>query len=130
MGGLIAEKLEPADVLTLVGELGSGKTTLIQGILQGLGVEDRVQSPSFILVRTYQARLGAKHVDLYRLDTPGVDDLHLDEIFDDDGVMLVEWAERAREYPGVVSKIEISFDSENSDHRIITITGPLERRLA
>lgn len=129
LGGLISEELEPGDVLALTGELGSGKTTLIQGIMRGLGFKNRVQSPSFILVRTYEARLQVKHVDLYRLDSAAVDELHLDEIYDEKGIMLVEWAERADGYPGTVSNIEIIFDAERPDSRRIIVTGPLEERL-
>ncbi|MBN2379562.1 tRNA (adenosine(37)-N6)-threonylcarbamoyltransferase complex ATPase subunit type 1 TsaE [candidate division WOR-3 bacterium] len=121
--------LKPGDVLGFVGPLGSGKTTLIQGIMKGLGVDDRVQSPSFILARTYQACFTVKHVDLYRLDPGEVEDLYLEEIFDEEGIMLVEWAERASYLPGIVSNIKIDFIEDWYDGRRIVLTGSVSERL-
>ncbi len=129
LGSRIAKGLKPGDVLALYGELGSGKTTLIQGILSGLGFADRVQSPSFIIARTYDTVPRVKHVDLYRLETGAADSLHLEEIFDDDSVMLVEWAERASWFPGVVSKVEIRFVDGRPDERCIEIEGAIEERM-
>lgn len=129
LGGIIAQVIHPGDVIALSGDLGAGKTTLIQAIIRGLGVSDRVQSPSFILVRTYEGKFVIKHVDLYRLEGGTVDDLHLEEIFNPGGVMLVEWSERASWLPGRVSTININFTPDASDNRIITISGPLSRGL-
>jgi len=130
LGRRMARSVRAGDVLALKGELGSGKTTLIQGIIEGLGVGEKVQSPSFVLVRTYQADFEIKHVDLYRLDTQGVDGLHLEEIYSEDGVMLVEWADHAGWLPGVVSRIEMVFVPDDPLHRRITVTGPILKRLA
>jgi tRNA threonylcarbamoyladenosine biosynthesis protein TsaE len=130
LGRRIARSIRSGDVLALKGELGSGKTTLIQGIIEGLGVAERVQSPSFVLVRTYHADFEVKHVDLYRLDPQGVDGLHLEEIYSEDGVMLVEWSDHADWLPGVVSRIEMVFVPDNPLHRRITISGPIQKRLA
>jgi len=129
LGERIAEVLEPGDVLGISGELGAGKTVLIQGLAAGLGAEGRVQSPSFVLVRTYRARLPIKHVDLYRLDERGVAELHLAELYDPAGVMLVEWAERADYLPGAVSTIRIQFVGADDMKRHIGILGALEARL-
>lgn len=129
LGKRIAQRIQAGDVLALKGELGSGKTTMIQGIIEGLGVDQRVQSPSFVLVRSYQSDFEIKHVDLYRLDQAGVDGLHLEEIYSEDGVMLVEWSEHAGWLPGRVSCIQIGFCSNNPLHRWVTISGPIQKRL-
>jgi tRNA threonylcarbamoyladenosine biosynthesis protein TsaE len=92
--------LRPGDVILLQGELGTGKTTLTQGIGAGLKVREPVKSSSFVLVNEYHGRLSAYHADLFRLTDPGeVFDLALEENALD-GVLVVEWPERAwRELP-------------------------------
>lgn len=129
LGMRIAKVIQAGDTLAFEGELGSGKTTIIQGIIRGLGVDDRVQSPSFTLVRTYRARFQIKHVDLFRLQGAEVDALHLEEIYDEDGVMLVEWADHAFWLPGLVSNVEIRFLPADPDRRLLFITGAIEARL-
>jgi tRNA threonylcarbamoyl adenosine modification protein YjeE len=83
--------------VTLSGELGAGKTTLVQAICQGYGVTSEVTSPTFTLVQEYSApRSPVYHVDLYRLDrSDQLDALGWDEIVSDRALLLVEWAERA-----------------------------------
>lgn len=130
VGGRLAPYLRPGDVLALEGTLGSGKTTLIQGMMRELGVRDRVQSPSFVLVRTYQAKFTVKHVDLYRLDPRDVEGLYLEEVYEEEGIMFVEWAERTDSLPGTVSRIQISFVPTDSEDRRIQLEGPLEKRLS
>lgn len=91
LGGLAQE----ADVFLLVGELGTGKTCLVQGIARGLDVSEYAFSPSFVILREYHGRLPLYHVDLYRLDrTEEIADLGLEEYFFGDGVCVVEWAEK------------------------------------
>jgi tRNA threonylcarbamoyladenosine biosynthesis protein TsaE len=130
LGSKLAKVLLPGDVVALYGELGSGKTTLIQGILSGLGYSGRVQSPSFIIARTYETNPRIKHVDLYRLEEGAVDALHLEEIFEPEGVMLVEWAQRSTWFPGEASKVTIRFAQESDDERVINIEGPIEERMS
>jgi tRNA threonylcarbamoyladenosine biosynthesis protein TsaE len=130
LGKRMARGIRAGDVLALKGELGSGKTTLIQGIIEGLGVGERVQSPSFVLVRTYQADFEVKHVDLYRLDPADADGLHLEEIYSEKGVMLVEWSDHAGWLPGALSRVEMVFVADDPLHRRITVTGPIQKRLA
>ena len=89
--------LSPGDVVALVGELGGGKTTLVKGIVQGLGVTDRraVKSPTFSLVHTYEGRMPVYHFDAYRLeDTQEMLDIGSDEMISGDGVAIVEWADK------------------------------------
>jgi len=95
-GAALASRLRPADVVTLGGPLGAGKTTLARGILRALGHEGEVPSPSFAILQPYDALTPpVVHVDLYRIESPDeLDELGLDEALGD-GVLLVEWAERA-----------------------------------
>ena len=83
-------------MVLLIGNLGAGKTTLAKGIVNGLGAAapDEVSSPTFTLIHEYgEGRV--YHVDLYRLDEPReVATLGLDEIFERDGLVLIEWGER------------------------------------
>ncbi len=84
-------------VVTIAGDLGAGKTTLVQAICAGYGVEQPVTSPTFALVHEYDSPRGpVRHLDLYRLDRPGdLDSIGWDEIVRDDALVLVEWPERA-----------------------------------
>jgi tRNA threonylcarbamoyladenosine biosynthesis protein TsaE len=84
-------------VVTITGELGAGKTTLVQAICAGYGVTDHVTSPTFALVHEYDApRSPVHHLDLYRLDRPDqLDALGWDELVTARAVVLIEWPERA-----------------------------------
>jgi tRNA threonylcarbamoyladenosine biosynthesis protein TsaE len=94
VGEAVAPLLRPRDAVVLTGELGAGKTTFVQGVARGLGVDDQVVSPTFTLVREYQGRLGVAHVDVYRLQRmQDVVDLGLEELGDGEDVLLVEWGD-------------------------------------
>jgi tRNA threonylcarbamoyl adenosine modification protein YjeE len=84
-------------LVTITGELGAGKTTLVQAICAGYGVTDEVTSPTFALVHEYQApRSPVHHLDLYRLERPDqLDEIGWDELVSARAVVLVEWPERA-----------------------------------
>lgn len=93
VGAAVAAHLRPGDVVALAGELGAGKTCLVQGVARALGVEAAVTSPTFVLVKTYAGRLRLVHVDVYRLDRlQDVIDLG-DEVFAPDAVTMVEWGD-------------------------------------
>jgi len=94
LGERIAGRLPEKCVVLLSGNLGAGKTTMAKGIAKGLGIEpDEVSSPTFTLIHEYSNRL--YHVDLYRLDDArSVARLGLDELFDRNAVVLIEWGER------------------------------------
>ena len=96
LGERLARELPPRGVVLLIGNLGAGKTTLAKGIVNGLGAAaaDEVSSPTFMLIHEYgEGRV--YHVDLYRLDDPReVATLGLDEIFERDALVLIEWGER------------------------------------
>jgi tRNA threonylcarbamoyladenosine biosynthesis protein TsaE len=102
LGAYLGALLQPGQVVCLQGELGVGKTCLVQGIGQGLGIEGPIRSPSFTLVNEHAAAsrdVRLFHVDLYRLDRPVADALAigLDEYLYGDGICVIEWAERAQE---------------------------------
>lgn len=115
LGRKIGSKLKPRDILALYGTLGAGKTTLIQGIAQGLGVKDYVTSPTFILINEYQGSCPFYHVDLYRLnDEAEIEDLGILEYFEKDGVCVIEWAEKMEELlPKYTKQIKIELVDEN-----------------
>lgn len=95
-GRKLAAVLKAGDVITLSGPLSAGKTTLVRGLLAGLGYKGEVPSPSFALVQPYEMlKPPVWHVDLYRIEDPSeLDELGLDDVADD-GALLVEWPEHA-----------------------------------
>jgi tRNA threonylcarbamoyladenosine biosynthesis protein TsaE len=94
LGRRIADVLRPGDLVVLTGPLGAGKTTLVQGIGAGLGVDGPVVSPTFVIARVHRGgRVPLVHVDAYRLGSvEEVDDLDLDAVLED-SVTVVEWGE-------------------------------------
>jgi tRNA threonylcarbamoyladenosine biosynthesis protein TsaE len=94
LGASLAPMLVPGDVISLNGDLGAGKTVLVQGVVAALGAPGRVTSPTFTIVHEYRARFPVVHVDVYRLDSfQEVLDLGFEEFFDPGAIMLVEWGE-------------------------------------
>ncbi|MDA8096776.1 MAG: tRNA (adenosine(37)-N6)-threonylcarbamoyltransferase complex ATPase subunit type 1 TsaE [Desulforudis sp.] len=114
IGRDLGRLLQPGDIICLYGQLGAGKTALAQGVALGLGIEGPVTSPTFILINEYQGRLPLYHFDAYRLK--GAADFALlgyEEYFYDEGVALVEWADRVTEVlPRERLDIEIKPDGE------------------
>ncbi|MGH9379184.1 MAG: tRNA (adenosine(37)-N6)-threonylcarbamoyltransferase complex ATPase subunit type 1 TsaE [Thermoanaerobaculia bacterium] len=98
LGERLAHELVPGGILLLSGALGAGKTTLVQGVAAGLGLDPKeIQSPSYTLVREHAGPRGRLvHIDLYRLGSREADALGLDEILDGPGVKAVEWPDRLR----------------------------------
>jgi len=121
--GLAAQWGVPVTIL-LIGELGAGKTTLAKGLAAGFGAArpEEVSSPTFPLIHEYGDPVTVYHVDLYRLDEPRqVATLGLDEIFERDGVVLIEWGER---FPRLLpaERIEIRIRHLDGDEREIEVT--------
>jgi tRNA threonylcarbamoyladenosine biosynthesis protein TsaE len=98
----LAERLEPGDVVTVAGELGSGKTTFVRGACRALGVTDVVTSPTFTVGHRYHGRVDVSHLDLYRF--AGVSSAEWGDLepYFDDAVVFVEWPEAAGEDLGDV----------------------------
>jgi tRNA threonylcarbamoyladenosine biosynthesis protein TsaE len=96
LGARIAACLSVGDAVALQGELGAGKTTLARAILEALGVEEEVPSPTFTLVQYYETpRLAVRHYDLYRIENAAeMEELGLEEALNE-GAALIEWPERA-----------------------------------
>ena len=95
LGKRLAGRLRSGDVVALTGDLGTGKTVLVQGICAGLGVQEPVTSPTFTLVQEYRGTVPVAHIDFYRLHAPGdIAGLDPDGIFESGAVVLIEWAER------------------------------------
>lgn len=98
-GERLAQDLSSGDVVALVGPLGSGKTCLAQGICCGLEVTDYVTSPSFTIVNEYRGRLPVYHFDLFRVHDPAeLFELGYEEYFYGNGVCIIEWAEKIRDF--------------------------------
>jgi tRNA threonylcarbamoyladenosine biosynthesis protein TsaE len=119
-GEKLACELPSRGVVLLIGNLGAGKTTLAKGIAKGLGAADpeQVSSPTFTLIHEYSPRLF--HIDLYRLDEEReVETLGLDEIFEKDALVLIEWGEK---FPRLMpaDRIEIRLEPMSNDTRKIT----------
>lgn len=123
----LAELVGPGDLIVLSGDLGAGKTAFTQGFAAGLGVEEQVISPTFILARSYQGRLELNHLDVYRIgDLEATRDLALPELLDSGGVTLIEWGDTI--YPMLPTdllEVRLSFGEEDDDRTIeIRCIGP------
>lgn len=99
LGVRLGELLDPGDLICLIGDLGAGKTTLVQGIAQGWGTLDAVSSPTFVLVNQYRRPDGSclYHMDAYRMASAWeAEDLDLDRMIET-GPLIIEWPERIQE---------------------------------
>ena len=134
IGGKLASQLTTGGVVLLHGDLGSGKTTFVQGIADALLVEQPVTSPTFTILNTYPLAHSfltqLVHIDLYRVQHQHqIDPLDLLSLMNDPTVlMLVEWPERLHwEWPNVLG--ELYFASEEMHHHTITIEGDIAESL-
>ena len=121
LGEKLSQQLPTQAVVLLIGDLGAGKTTLAKGIVKGLGAAEPedVSSPTFTLIHEYGPKV--YHVDLYRLDEEReVATLGLEEIFEKDAVVLIEWGER---FPGLIPTrhMEIRLEEKSGNVRQITV---------
>lgn len=116
-GSLLAACLERGDVVALAGDLGAGKTHLVQGVARSLGVDDPVTSPTFNILLVHPGVLPLYHFDLYRLDDEAqLEDIGFYETLEADGVSFIEWGDR---FP----------DALPADHLLVVIerTGETDR---
>ena len=96
IGSTIAESLKPGDIIYLDGELGAGKTTLVRGILKGMGYKGIVPSPTYTLLELYEVgNYSVAHFDLYRLQNPReLEEIGMRDYLDGSTILLIEWPER------------------------------------
>lgn len=132
-GEQLGKLLIGGEVIELVGDVGSGKTTLVKGLARGLAVDDEVQSPSFTISRVYSARDGLTlaHYDFYRLSDPGIMTHELEETERDDKVVTVlEWGGVVEGVlPGDRLIIKLETTSESSRKLTINGLGPKSQEL-
>lgn len=132
LGSRLAMAVEPGLVVGLVGDLGAGKTRLVRAVATVLGADPAsVNSPTFVLIQRYDARMPIFHFDTYRLrDADEFADLGPEEYFSAGGVCFVEWANRVEEtLPLDCLRIEITPTGETSRTFRLTATGPASRRV-
>lgn len=128
LGQRFATGLEPGILINLSGDLGSGKTTFVRGLLRGLGFNGRVRSPTFAIVEPYeQSRLSLYHFDFYRLNgSRELLDSGLLEMFGTDAVCIVEWPEKAS---GILPEadMDIFFHIDRTGGRTASLDGNTPR---
>ena len=124
IGKKIASKLKGNEIILLFGELGSGKTTLSQGLIKGLGYEGWPRSPSFVIVKEYKVKYKIQHMDFYRLDDlASLLGFGIEDYLNMDSIKIIEWPEIGMELMNKeYLKINIS-ETKSNDIRIINITS-------
>lgn len=124
-GKRIGETAEAGSVITLIGDLGVGKTVFTQGLAAGLGITEPVNSPTFTIVQIYEGgRLPFYHFDVYRIgDVSEMDEIGYEDCFYGEGVCLIEWADLISEIlPEKYTRVTISKDLEKGfDYRKILL---------
>lgn len=127
LGKKIGESVRPGTVISLVGDLGAGKTVFTQGVAAGLGICEPVNSPTFTIMQIYESgRLPFYHFDVYRIgDIEEMEEIGYEDCFYGEGVCLVEWADLIQELlPQELCRITIEKDLEKGfDYRRITVEG-------
>ena len=125
LGQRIGLEALPGQVYTLIGDLGVGKTVFTQGVADGLGITEPVNSPTFTIVQIYEeGRMPFYHFDVYRIgDVEEMEEIGYEDCFYGDGVSLIEWSQLIEEIlPEHVTEITIEKDLEKGfDYRTITI---------
>lgn len=117
LGEKLGKTLKQGDVIALIGDLGTGKTCLTQGIARAVGIapNEIVSSPSYILINEYNGTIPIYHIDLYRLEnSEEIAELGLSEYVEGDGICIIEWAERMADVlPDTCIKIHITLGETN-----------------
>lgn len=122
-GRRLAQRLHPGDCLLLIGELGAGKTTLVQGLAEGLGLDAReIISPTFVLIREHEGKIPLYHIDAYRIQDPKeLLEVGLAEYLERPGITVIEWGEKLREVVAH-NAIEIRLEMLEGSRRRIRLT--------
>ncbi len=115
-GRKLAAQLQEKDVVFIFGDLGAGKTCLVKGIVEGLGISNEyVRSPTFSIINKYAGKMPVYHLDFYRLDRAmDIEELGIEEFCGEEGITLIEWPERVLEFlPQKRWEIKIDILGEN-----------------
>lgn len=131
LGIKLGQSLVAGSILLLEGDLGSGKTTLVQGIGEGLGITESVVSPTFTLINEYtQGRLPLYHLDLYRLQSKEVPQLNLESYWNGVeyplGIVAIEWAERLVVKPQIYLQLYLTYENQQRQVDFFNFGGTLE----
>jgi len=120
LGAHLAKLLKPGDIVCLFGDLGTGKTTLVKGMAKGLKInEAKVHSPTFVLMNSYEGKVPLFHFDFYRLDDiQQIGLIGYDEFLYDDGIAVVEWAEKLKSLTPK-EYLHVQLKHKTDDHRSI-----------
>lgn len=122
-----AKQLNKGDVVALFGGLGAGKTAFVRGLARGLGIDEYINSPTFVILNEYQGRLPLYHFDMYRiLDGEALYDIGYYDYIDADGICAIEWSENILNYlPKQYYQVELlrqqDTQLENADCRLVRI---------
>lgn len=126
LGRKIGQEAQPGQIYTLIGDLGVGKTVFTQGLAEGLGITEPVNSPTFTIVQIYEeGRMPFYHFDVYRIgDVEEMEEIGYEDYFYGEGICLIEWANLIEEIlPEHYTEIVIEKDLEKGfDYRRITVT--------
>ena len=131
-GRVLARVLQPGSVVGLVGELGAGKTHLVQAIADAMQVRgDLVNSPTFVLIQEYSGTIDLCHIDAYRLaDADEFLELGADELLGADNICLIEWADRiANVLPADRLTVAIELTGESTRRMTCSAGGPVSERM-
>ena len=130
LGKQLAGELTPNSVLLLNGNLGAGKTTLIQGLGEELGITEPIVSPTFTLINEYtEGRIPLYHIDLYRLNTGEIGHLYLENYWQgievEPGITAIEWSNLLPKLPPKYIQVDLEIDLELGRKAIITYSNPI-----
>ncbi|NEP01439.1 MAG: tRNA (adenosine(37)-N6)-threonylcarbamoyltransferase complex ATPase subunit type 1 TsaE [Symploca sp. SIO2E9] len=133
LGVRLGQSLPAGSVILLEGDLGTGKTTLVQGIGTGLGISDPIVSPTFTLINEYlEGRLPLYHLDLYRLQPEEVESLNLDSYWEGVdvplGIVAIEWSDRLPYLPVSYLRIYLTYSTEQGRYAQV-ISSPTQLKL-
>jgi tRNA threonylcarbamoyladenosine biosynthesis protein TsaE len=131
LGVTLGQSLPAGSVILLEGDLGAGKTTLVQGIGEGLGITDPIVSPTFTLINEYtEGRLPLYHLDLYRLEPAEVETLNLESYWEGVefpmGIVAIEWAERLPYWPSSYLRLHLTYLVDSGRQAELVPVGAFE----
>ncbi|MFC1851386.1 tRNA (adenosine(37)-N6)-threonylcarbamoyltransferase complex ATPase subunit type 1 TsaE [candidate division CSSED10-310 bacterium] len=115
IGRDFAQLLKPGDVVALCGDLGTGKTVITRGIVAGLSADHDifVASPSFTIIIEYPTPIPIYHIDLFRLQPEDIEDLGLEDYMSENGITIIEWAEKMPYLPAEIWHVQLTWLDEN-----------------